>query len=179
MPRGGANITPLALSPALGIVFPSGFDFHLPLGDLRGRRWAGSQEQPASSFSLRFTLPSRRPGLRLPPPHLQSQVGSRGTAPSLPSLPAPARLSGFGVGEGKAGSCLLHSVCGGLPGLPAVLHRCPCAVLPARLCCAAPHRPLGSAGDTASPPSMLAPAEMSPGSAALLSLPVPTFPCWT
>lgn len=53
-----------------------------------GKRWAGSQERPASLFSLRFALPSCRPGLRPPPPRPRAQVGSRGRTAF--STPGPA-----------------------------------------------------------------------------------------
>lgn len=55
---------PWALSSLWGLVF------HL-LSDLQGWHWAGSQEHPASLFSIHFTLPSFWLGLWLPPPHPQ------------------------------------------------------------------------------------------------------------
>lgn len=145
-------MAPLALSLALGIIFPLGFDFHPPLGDLHRWHWAGGQQQPASLFSLHFTVPSCRPGPWVPPPCPRAQVGSRGTAPSLPSLPAPAKLAGFGAGESRARSRSLHPVRGALFGMPAVLRGYPCVVLPVRLCCAAS---LGAAACRSCPRAVL------------------------
>lgn len=100
--------------------------------------WDNSQEQPASLFSLHFTLPSCWPGAWPPLPCPWTQVGSWDMALSVSFLTAPARLAVLGAGGRKARPDLLHSVCRGLLGLLAVLHRCPCAILTMRLCCALP-----------------------------------------
>lgn len=171
MPHGGANITPLALSPAPGILFPSGFDFHLPLGDMRGWYWAGSQEQPASLFSLHFALPGCRPGLRPPPPHPRAQVCSQAQHPLCPPWQLLCLL-GRVWGRREKGCVPLAAphvwrparAAGSAASLP--LRRPAGEALPR---CA--RGPPGSAGDAAPPPSRLAPAEMSPGSAGLLSPP--------
>lgn len=92
---------------------------------------------------LAFTLPSPAVGQgcgRLLPILVHRWAPRLSTLSALPAS-SSACLAGFGAGEKKAVSHWLHPMCGGLPGLPAVLHRCPCAVLLAGLCRAAPVGP--------------------------------------
>lgn len=160
--RGEANITPLALSPAPGIIFPSGFDFHLPLGDLRGG--TGLAARSSQHPNLAFTCP----------PQLSAGAVAASSSPSgTGGLPRHGTFSAL-----PAGPCLVGRVWGRRRK-----GRVHCIAAPALSClrgsavlCPSSS---GTVGDTGSPPHTVTPVEMFLGSAGLLSPPVPAFPCWT